>query len=60
MSVTDAAIHDVKPASKPYKKGDGGGLYIEGGQMVQSIGGSNIVLRARKSGCPLAYILAPH
>ena len=29
MSVTDAAIHDAKPASKPYKKADGGGLYIE-------------------------------
>ena len=29
MPLTDTAIHDAKPAGKPYKKGDGGGLYIE-------------------------------
>jgi len=29
MALTDTAIRESKPASKPYKKGDGGGLYIE-------------------------------
>lgn len=29
MPLTDTVILDAKPTSKPYKKGDGGGLYIE-------------------------------
>ena len=29
MPLTDTSIRKAKPAPKPYKKGDGGGLYIE-------------------------------
>jgi hypothetical protein len=29
MSLTDTSIHNAKPASKPYKITDGGGMYIE-------------------------------
>jgi hypothetical protein len=56
VKLSDAAVKKAKPEAKAYKMTDGGGMYLEVMRRDQNIGGSNIVLAAKRSDWPSAYI----